>query len=483
VLARFGLGAASSAFGSQRFGVRERPFGSTPFGVRQPFGAAMPVLTTPRVYGAAAVAAAAACLRCKSKALQLAGASLLALVPLYAALAPEVAPGVTDPRGDDPDDGANVFAAVLDSLPSLEGKCVCVTGATSGLGLQVARAAVLKRAALLICVNRDSPRSALAWDRLDELSESVGGATAVHTVDAEFLSLESVKAAAGDVAALAPGGVDVLACNAGLFSGADARSRDGYDATAQVSVLAHVLLTKLLLPSLKVAAAARGEARVVQHHSGQRNNKNNGAYDPERYLGRSPPGALGGDAPGGRFARYGQAKLSQAVFAMELHRRLGDHGKVKSLSAEPGLAKTSLGATFLASFPWWNPLPLLLPFAFPLARAQPASHGVVPLLRACFDAEAESGDLWMPASWVTAGDDPTALAAKARPLRAVAAGVADADAQAAAVRGDDEVAGDAPTLDPAHGARLWAATDRVLVDLGVGRFLVHACRDTYAGTK
>ena len=78
---------------------------------------------------------------------------------------------------------------------------------------------------------------------------------------------------------------------------------------------------------------------------------------------------------------------------------------------------------------------------------------------------------------------PTALAAKARPLRAVAAGVADADAQAAAVRGDDEVAGDAPTLDPAHGARLWAATDRVLVDLGVGRFLVRACRDTYAGTK
>ncbi|EGB01782.1 hypothetical protein AURANDRAFT_69501, partial [Aureococcus anophagefferens] len=246
----------------------------------------MPVLTTPRVYGAAAVAAAAACLRCRSKALQLAGASLLALVPLYAALAPEVAPGVTDPRGDDPDDGAGVFATVLDSLPSLEGKCVCVTGTTSGLGLQVARAAVLKRAALLICVNRDSPRSALAWDRLDELSESVGGATAVHAVDAEFLSLESVKAAAGDVAALAPGGIDVLVCNAGLFSGADVRSQDGYDATAQVSVLAHVLLTKLLLPSLKVAAAARGEARVVQHHSGQRNNKNNGAYDPERYLGR-----------------------------------------------------------------------------------------------------------------------------------------------------------------------------------------------------
>ena len=51
------------------------------------------------------------------------------------------------------------------------------------------------------------------------------------------------------------------------------------------------------------------------------------------------------------------------------------------------------------------------------------------------------------------------------------------------MRGNDEVAGDAPTLDPAHGARLWAATDRVLVDLGVGRFLVHAGRDTYAGTK
>lgn len=435
----------------------------------------MAVLTTQRVYGGAVVAAAAACLRCRSTALRSAGAALLALVPLYAVLAPEVKAGVTDPRSEDVDDSAGVFSRVLDSLPSLEGKCVVVTGATTGLGLQVARAAVLKHAYLLICVNRKSPRSLLARDRLEELSRRVGGTkalprTAIRVVDADFLSLESVRAAAGGVAALAPL-IDVLVCNAGLFSGADVRSEDGYDATAQVSVLAHALLTKLLMPSLRIAAEVRGEARVVQHHSGQRNNKHNGPYDPERYLRKSAPGTLGGDGPDARFARYGQAKLSQALFAMELHRRLGGGG-VKSLSAEPGLVKTNLGVTFLSSFPLLNPLPLLLPFAFPLAKSQPVSHGVVPLLRACFDAEAQSGDLWMPASWVTAGDDPAALGAKERPLRAVAAGVADADAQAAAVRGDDEVAGDALTLDPAHGERLWAATDEVLKDFGVGAFVV-----------
>ena len=228
------------------------------------------------LYGAAAAAAATLLFQC-GYALAACAVALAALA--YAVAAPVVGPGAHDPRLDDPDDSTGVFKETLASLPSLEGKVVVITGATTGLGVQVARAAVLKRAALVILVNRSSERAAAALRRLRELAAD----TVVAEAAADFRSLATVREAAARVARLAEpyGGVDVLACNAGVVGFRDERTRDGYDVTVQISHHAHFLLTKLLLPSLRAAAAARGESRVVQHHSGQRNKVV--LYEPELY--------------------------------------------------------------------------------------------------------------------------------------------------------------------------------------------------------
>lgn len=47
-------------------------------------------------------------------------------------------------------------------------------------------------------------------------------------------------------------------------------TKDGFEAQLQTNHLSHFLLSSLLLPDLKAAAAASGEARIVNHSSAAR---------------------------------------------------------------------------------------------------------------------------------------------------------------------------------------------------------------------
>ena len=175
------------------------------------------------------------------------------------------------------------------------------------------------------------------------------------------------------------------------------------------------------------------------------------------------PGTLGGNAPDGRFPRYHQAKLSQALFALELHRRLRRQGsKVKSLSAEPGLVKTNLGVNFLSTFPPFSPFRVIIPLLFPLPEAQPVAHGCVPLLRACFDPVAKGGDLWMHLSWVR-GKSRQEVADKARPIKSIEAGnlveFPGAVSLWEPVRHPEEYCHEKLTYDAAFARRMWAASE------------------------
>ena len=145
----------------------------------------------------------------------------------------------------------------------------------------------------------------------------------------------------------------------------------------QTNHLSHFLLTKELLPLLNKAAAAKGEARIVNHSSGAR--KFPSTPLQAKYLGKNG-GNLGGNGNsmlfgGARWQRYHQActplertppspqagkvpllscrspadsavrqtKLANVVFTLGLHDRLQAAGsRVKALCAAPGLAATNL---------------------------------------------------------------------------------------------------------------------------------------------
>lgn len=177
-------------------------------------------------------------------------------------------------------------------------------------------------------LNRFSERSVKAEDSIKALC---GSMTLVQSVDCDLQSLSAVRRAADKVTQISAqyGGLDVLCNNAGIMMFPDVRTEDGFEVQMQVNHISHVLLTKLLMPSLEAAASSRGEARVVYHSSGARNMHRD--LD-KRYFDRSPELTLGGNSWYHKSVRYSMTKLANAAFAMELHSQLQQRGsKVPTL--------------------------------------------------------------------------------------------------------------------------------------------------------
>ncbi len=131
-----------------------------------------------------------------------------------------------------------------------ESKTVVVTGATSGIGLESAQQ-IGAEGHRLVLVGR-SP------DRLEAAADAVrrAGASAVDTVVADFESLDSVRAAASEIAGLCPR-IDVLVSNAGTVYATRTVTGDGHEATWQVNHLSGFLLIELLKERIVASAPAR----------------------------------------------------------------------------------------------------------------------------------------------------------------------------------------------------------------------------------
>ena len=234
------------------------------------------------------------------------------------------------------------FDDLFNSLPSLEGKTILITGTTSGTGF-VAANACGKLGAKLLLLNRPSARADAALKTLQE-NNSNGDFT--H-IDCDLQSFASVKKAAEEVRAMCPNGLDVLCNNAGVMALEDYATEDGFDVQMQTNHLSHFLLTKLTFDLLEKAADTKGEARVINHSSIARKQVKELEAD---YLLKNG-GNLGGNGAsmffgGARWIRYGQTKLANATFTACLHDKLtAKNSKVKALVAHPGLAETELQST------------------------------------------------------------------------------------------------------------------------------------------
>ena len=297
------------------------------------------------------------------------------------------------------------FEATVEKLPSLEGKAIAITGTTSGTGYWCAMTAIQKGASCVFLLNRQSDRSAFTDS---EMKAAATSATAVLSVDCDLNSFASCRAAAEKVLVTSKdfGGLDVLACNAGVMAMPDERTADGYDIQMQCNGLSHFLLTALLMPALESASKARGEARIVQHSSGARFFPL-GKHPTTHYMAACEANTLGGN--GGAFAvanfaapqntRYNHTKLACAQYALALHNILQAKGsKVKSLVCEPGIAATSLPANGWQTAPGTSLPGFAFKMMMPMFKRmfQSGPDGTCPLLMACFATEATSGDFWTP---------------------------------------------------------------------------------------
>eukprot|EP00929_Paragymnodinium_shiwhaense_P065017 TRINITY_DN32636_c0_g2_i1.p1 TRINITY_DN32636_c0_g2~~TRINITY_DN32636_c0_g2_i1.p1 ORF type:complete len:236 (-),score=56.52 TRINITY_DN32636_c0_g2_i1:145-852(-) len=200
----------------------------------------------------------------------------------------------------------------------------------------------------------------------------------------------------------------------------DTRTKDGFEVQMQTNHLSHVLLTKLLMSTLEMAAESRGESRVAWHSSIARDAP---ACELQGdFFEVSKPGTLGGDTSsvmiemlglsGGPWTRYHMSKLANACYALALHERLQERrSDVKCLIADPGLAASELlpSAKKTGGVPDWL-------VGLVQAQQQSCGDGAVQLLTACFGDTAESGDLFRPLHR-TAGPPSKSLSA-GLPLKA-----------------------------------------------------------------
>jgi hypothetical protein len=148
-----------------------------------------------------------------------------------------------------------VVPEVWDSdMPDFAGRKVIETGASSGTGLETAKAITAHGARVILAV-RDEAKG-----RMTAALMPGPGTNKVRPLD--LVSLDSVRAFAE---AWAGSGIDLLINNAGMMVPPLSRTRDGFELQFGTNYLGHFAFTNLLLPYVA------GNGRVVTVSSGAYN--------------------------------------------------------------------------------------------------------------------------------------------------------------------------------------------------------------------
>jgi NAD(P)-dependent dehydrogenase (short-subunit alcohol dehydrogenase family) len=198
---------------------------------------------------------------------------------------------------------------------NLTGKTALVTGATSGIGKEIARG-LLKLGAEVVIGARDAAKGAAVRD---ELARETGKSSiSVMTIDvASFASIRAFASAWGERP------LHLLVNNAGVWYTDRKDSSDGYELTFATNVLGPHLLTQLLAPRLTASAPAR----IVNVVSAFASN-----YDANDLLFRT--------RKYDGFKAYGQSKQALRMLTWGMAARFEGTGVVANAAA-PGFVKTN----------------------------------------------------------------------------------------------------------------------------------------------
>jgi NAD(P)-dependent dehydrogenase (short-subunit alcohol dehydrogenase family) len=208
-----------------------------------------------------------------------------------------------------------------DQIPDQGGRVAVVTGANSGLGLVIARELARKGAHVtMACRNLEKGERARR-----EIEAAVPGAP-LDLQELDLASLESVKRFAATFRRTHDG-LDLLINNAGVMASPRRQTADGFELQFGTNHLGHFALTGRLIGGME----GREDARVVTLSS------------QAHRTGRISFDNLAGEHRYFRWRAYGQSKLANLLFALELERRLSAVGStIKSMAAHPGYAATNL---------------------------------------------------------------------------------------------------------------------------------------------
>jgi NAD(P)-dependent dehydrogenase (short-subunit alcohol dehydrogenase family) len=152
----------------------------------------------------------------------------------------------------------------------------------------------------------------------EQAAAAIDGTTEVRRLDlADLTSIRSFAEAWDEP-------LDVLVNNAGVMAVPERRTKDGFELQIGTNHLGHFALTNLLLPRIDdrvvtVSSTAHWFGRIGLDDLN---------WERRRYS---------------RWRAYGQSKLANLLFTLELQRRLSEAGSpVRAYAAHPGYASTNL---------------------------------------------------------------------------------------------------------------------------------------------
>jgi NAD(P)-dependent dehydrogenase (short-subunit alcohol dehydrogenase family) len=206
----------------------------------------------------------------------------------------------------------------------LAGKVIVITGTSSGIGIETARALSLTGARLFLTA-RDLKKAKTALDGIFEPGRH-------ELIEMDNTSLDSVRAAGKAILQKSNNQVNILINNAGIMAIPKLEyTKDGFEMQFGVNHLAHFLLFELLKPALLASASPEFSSRVVNlsssaHHVAPINDSGDYNFGKTEY---------------NDWVSYGQSKTANIYMANEIERRYGSRG-LHATSIHPGGILTGL---------------------------------------------------------------------------------------------------------------------------------------------
>ena len=221
-----------------------------------------------------------------------------------------------------PSSGFNTTTDEVLAGRDLGGLRVLVTGASGGLGLETARALAAHGASVtLACRDPEKGQRAVA-----HIIEEAHPGAELSVAALDLLDHGSIAAFAQDFVEKNES-LDVLINNAGIMGCPLVRTAEGWESQLATNHIGHFLLTSMLVPILRAAAPARVVCLSSAGHQ-----MGGIDFDDMHFHRRDYD----------KWIAYGQSKTANALFTVELDRRLAGDA-VRAFAVHPGAIATDLG--------------------------------------------------------------------------------------------------------------------------------------------
>jgi NAD(P)-dependent dehydrogenase (short-subunit alcohol dehydrogenase family) len=205
----------------------------------------------------------------------------------------------------------------------LSSKTILITGCSSGLGVETARALATTGARLFL--------TARDLQKAKEVLSDILSPGHIELLHLDLTSFASARSCANEFLEKSQGKLNILICNAGVMRIPTlTKTADGFETQFVINHLAHFLLFQLLKPALLSSVNPEFHSRVVMVSSSVHRNSTihlgnlnleNGAYDPGK--------------------AYAQSKTANIYMANHIERHYSPQG-LHGLSLHPGSIATGL---------------------------------------------------------------------------------------------------------------------------------------------